>query len=247
MARLQLFYGHRRSPVSMRMGYRCRAYPDPGQQAKMSEPIPFVWTWPSPDVASLDPTSVTVIRDPARRWFVTFHVDGPDPVPHPAAGQNVGIDLGVTDLAVLSTGEKISHPRGWERHERNLKRWQRRLARCQQGSENRAKRRVKVARAHARVADARRDFLHKLSMQIIRSNDVIAVEDLQVRNMIRNRSLARAISCTWGRPRESPSSRARRMSRSPRTRPLGRPRCRRRPPARAARRSHATCRAIWCR
>ena len=183
--------------------------------AKMSEPIPFVWTWPRADVASLDPASVTVTRDPARRWFVTFHVDVPDPVPLPAAGQDMGIDLGLTDLAVLSTGEKISHPRDWERHERNLKRWQRRLARCQKGSRNRAKRRVKVARAHARVADARRDFLHKLSTQIIRSNDVIAVEDLAVRNMVRNRSLARAISCTgWAELRAMLEYKAQRAGRT---------------------------------
>jgi putative transposase len=183
--------------------------------AKMSEPISFVWTWPCAEVASLDPTSVTVTRDPARRWFVTFHVDAPDPVPLPAAGQSVGIDLGLTDLAVLSTGEKVGHPRDWERHERNLKRWQRRLARCQRGSRNRAKRRVKVARAHARVADARRDFLHKLSTQIICGNDVIAVEDLAVRNMVRNRSLARAISCTgWAELRAMLEYKAQRAGRT---------------------------------
>ena len=164
--------------------------------AKMSEPLRFVWTWPTVDVTTVDPTSVTVTRDPAGRWFVTFHVDLPGPAPLPATGQSVGIDVGLTDIAVLSTGEKIPHPRHWERHERNLKRWQRRLARCQKGSANRAKRRVKVARAHARVADGRRDFLHKLSTRIVREHDLIALEDLQVRNMIRNRRLARAISCT---------------------------------------------------
>jgi putative transposase len=170
--------------------------------AKMSEPLRFVWTWPTVDVATVDPTSVTVTRDLAGRWFVTFHVDMPEPAPLPAAGQSVGIDVGLTDIAVLSTGEKIPHPRDWERHERNLKRWQRRLAHCQKGSANRAKRRVKVARAHARVADARRDFLHKLSTRIVREHDVIALEDLQVRNMICNRRLARAISCSgWAQLR----------------------------------------------
>jgi putative transposase len=198
--------------------YTRSAFSMPGgvlRLAKMSEPLRFVWTWPSADVASLDPTSVTVTRAPAGRWFVTFHVDVPDPVPLPVAGQNVGIDLGLTDIAVLSTGEKISHPRDWERHERNLKRWQRRLARCQKGSRNRAKRRVKVARAHASVADARRDFLHKLSTQIIRGNDVIAVEDLQVHNMVRNRSLARAISCTgWAELRAMLEYKAQRAGRA---------------------------------
>ena len=99
-------------------------------------------------------------------------------------------------FAVLSTGEKIPHPKDWERHENPLKRWQRRLARCQRGSKNRAKARVKVARAHVRVADARRDFLHKTSTRLVRENDVIAVEDLNVSGMVRNRKLARAISCT---------------------------------------------------
>jgi len=164
--------------------------------AKMSEPVPFVWTWLEVDLTALDPTSVTVAKDAADRWFVTLQVDTPGPAPLPVAGQSVGVDVGLTDLATLSTGEKIRHPRNWERHERNLKRWQRRLIRCQKGSRNRAKTRVKVARVHARVADARRDFLHKASTDLIRRFDVIAIEDLQVANMVRNRHLARAISCT---------------------------------------------------
>jgi putative transposase len=164
--------------------------------AKTDAPLRYVWTWPGTGPAGLGPTSVTVTRDSAARWFVTFHVDVPDPAPLPAAGQDMGVDVGLADFAVLSTGEKIAHPRDWERHEQRLKRWQRRLARCQRGSANRAKRAVKVARAHARVADARRDFLHKTSTRLVRENDVIAVEDLNVSGMVRNRSLARAISCT---------------------------------------------------
>ena len=139
---------------------------------------------------------VTVAKDPAGRWFVTFQVDVPDPAPLPTAGHNVGVDLGLAHLVALSTGEKIPHPKDWERHERRLKRYQRRLARCQKGSRNRAKARVRVARAHAKVADARRDFLHELSTRIVRDNDTIAIEDLNVCGMIRNRALARAISCT---------------------------------------------------
>jgi putative transposase len=183
--------------------------------AKMSDPLRFVWTWPTVDVTTVDPTSVTVTRDPAGRWFVTFQVDLPGPAPLPITGRSVGVDVGLTDIAVLSTGEKIPHPRDWERHERSLKRWQRRLARCQKGSANRAKRRVKVARAHARVADARRDFLHKLSTRIVHEHDVIALEDLQVRNMIRNRRLARAISCTgWAELRAMIEYKAERAGRA---------------------------------
>jgi putative transposase len=133
---------------------------------KMYGPLRFVWTWPEVDIAALEPTSVTVAKDPAGRWFVTFQVDAPAPAPLPMAGQSVGADMGLTDLTTLSTGEKIRHPRDWERHQRNLQRWQRRLARCQKGSRNRAKVRVKVARAHARIADARRDFLHKASTDL---------------------------------------------------------------------------------
>jgi putative transposase len=183
--------------------------------AKMSEPIRLVWTWPSVDLATVKPTSVTVARDPAGRWFVTLHADVPDPTPLPPTGRSVGIDLGLTDIAVLSTGEKIPHPRDWERHERNLKRGQRRLARCQKGSKNRARMRAKAARAHARVSDARRDFLHKLSACIVQGSDVIAVEDLAVRNMVRNRTLARAISCTgWAELRSMLEYKAQRAGRA---------------------------------
>jgi putative transposase len=183
--------------------------------AKMSASLMFVWSWPDIDAAAVDPTSVTVARDPAGRWFVTFHVDAPDPVPLPAVGQSVGVDVGLTHFAALSTGEKIPHPRDWERHEQQLKRWQRRLARCQRGSANRAKRVVKVARAHARVADARRDFLHKASTRLVRENDVIAVEELNVAGLVRNRRLARAISCTgWAEFRSMLEYKARRHGRT---------------------------------
>ena len=164
--------------------------------AKTAAPLRYVWTWPEVSPAGLDPTSVTVARDPAGRWFVTFQVDVPVPEPLAATGHSVGVDVGLSSFAALSTGKKIAHPQDWERHERRLKRWQRRLARCQEGSRNRARRAVKVARAHARIADARRDFLHKTSIRLIRENDVIAIEDLNVSGMVRNRRLARAISCT---------------------------------------------------
>jgi putative transposase len=183
--------------------------------AKTDGPLRFVWSWRDVDVTSRDPTSVTVARDPAGRWFVTFHVDVPDPAPLPATGQSAGVDLGLTDLAVLSTGEKIPHPKHWERYERRLKRYQRRLARCQKGSRNRAKARVKVARAHAKATDARRDFLHKVSTGLVRRFEVIAVEDLQVRNMVRNRHLARAISCaSWAELRSMAEYKAQRYGRT---------------------------------
>jgi putative transposase len=171
--------------------------------AKTATPLNFVWTWPGVDVTSVDPTSVTVVRDPAGRWFVTFHVDVADPVPLPARGENVGVDVGLTYFAVLSTGEKLAHPRDWERHEKRLKRYQRRLSRCQRGSANRAKAKVKVVREHVRITDARHDFLHKTSTDLVRRFDVIAVENLNVSGMVHNRPLARAISCTgWAEFRD---------------------------------------------
>ena len=184
----------RQSATYTRSAFRMRG----GQLwlAKVAGPLRFVWTWPGVDVTALHPASVTVARDPAGRWFVTFHADVPDPAPLPATGQNVGVDLGLTHFAVLSAGEKISHPRDWERHQCRLKRYQRRLSRCRKGSANHAKAAVRVARAHARIKDARRDFLQKTSTRLVREADVIAVEDLNVSGMVRNRSLARAISCT---------------------------------------------------
>ncbi|HEY1003461.1 MAG TPA: RNA-guided endonuclease TnpB family protein [Streptosporangiaceae bacterium] len=182
--------------------------------AKMATPLSFVWTWPGVDVTGLDPTSVTVARDPAGRWFVTFHVDVAHPVPLPARSESVGVDVGLTNFAVFSTGEKVAHPRDWERHEKRLKRYQRRLARCQRGSANRAKTRVKVARTHARIGDARRDFLHKITTDLVRRFDVIVVEDLNVSGMVRNRSLARAISCTgWAEFRDMLDYKAQRYRR----------------------------------
>jgi len=167
--------------------------------AKTTHPLAFVWSWPGLDPATLDPSTVTVSRDPDGRWYVTFAVDVETPaVPEPT-GQSVGVDLGLTDFAVLSTGERIPHPRHMERHERRLKRYQRILARKQRGSNNRRKAKQKVARAHSRVRDARRDFLHKTSTSLVRRNNMIAVEDLNVAGMVRNRSLSKAISRTgWG-------------------------------------------------
>jgi putative transposase len=164
--------------------------------AKTTGPLRYVWSWPNTDPGTLNPSTVTVSRDPDGRWFATFAVDVEAPAAPAPTGKTVGADLGLTDFAVLSTGERIAHPRNMDRHERRLKRYQRALARKQRGSANRRKAKQKVARCHSRVRDARRDFLHQRSTALVRRFDAIAVEDLNVVGMVRNRRLAKAISRT---------------------------------------------------
>ena len=167
--------------------------------AKLTAPLRFVWSWPDVDVTALDPAMVIVSREPDGRWYVTFTIDTHDPQPFPAGGHWVGVDLGVKDLAVTSSGERVANPRHLERKARALARYQRRMARCQKGSANRAKAKAKVARAHRKVRSARADFLHRASTRLVRANDVIVIEDLNVAGLVRNRHLARAISgCGWG-------------------------------------------------
>lgn len=160
--------------------------------AKMTEPLAIVYSRPLPD--GTVPTTVTVSRDPAGRWHVSMLVDDPTVQPLPETGSTVGVDLGLKDFAVLSTGEHVPHPRHYQRKEARLARYQRQMARKQRGSANQAKAKAKVARAHARVTDARRDFLHKTSTDLVRRFDVVSVEDLNVAGMVRNRSLAKSIA-----------------------------------------------------
>ena len=108
------------------------------------------------------------------------------------AEQIIGIDLGLKHFAVLSDGRKIASPRFLRRAEKKLRRAQRSLSRKQKGSRNRDKARIPVARAHARVADARRDFHHQLSTALIRENQAVAVEDLCVTGLARTR-LAKSV------------------------------------------------------
>jgi putative transposase len=159
--------------------------------AKMTAPLDLRWSRPLPEGA--EPTTVTVSRDSAGRWHVSLLVEATvDPAPATAA--TIGVDVGLTSLVALSNGEKITNPRHERRDRRKLAKAQRALARKQKGSNNREKARRKVARVHARLTDRRTDHLHKLSTRLIRENQAVAIEDLSVRNMVRNHSLARAIS-----------------------------------------------------
>ena len=167
--------------------------------AKMDTPLRFVWSWPGIDPAAIQPTTVTVSRDPCGRWYVSLAVEVTGPEQLPATGAVAGIDLGIKDFAVTSSGMKVPNPRKLARWAQALARYQRRLARCQRGSANRAKAKAKVARAHRKVRASRTDFLHRTSTALVRDHDVIVIEDLAVQNMVRNRSLAKAISdCGWG-------------------------------------------------
>ncbi|MFC7385357.1 RNA-guided endonuclease InsQ/TnpB family protein, partial [Sphaerisporangium rhizosphaerae] len=175
--------------------------------AKMDVPLAFVWSWPGIDPVTIDPTTVTISRDPCGRWYASFAVDlavdlavdVDDPGQAPATGRVVGVDVGVKDFAVTSDGEKIVNPRHLAKRERNLARYQRREGRRKRGSNNRAKARAKVARAHREVRASRADFLHRTSVRLVGDHDVIVIEDLNVKGMVRNRSLAKAISdCGWG-------------------------------------------------
>ena len=138
--------------------------------------------------------SATVSRI-ADRWFVAITVDTEDPPKRPAEHKGaVGVDLGVLALATLSTGERIVGPKALRRELRRLRRLSRSLSRKQKGSKNRAKAKNKVARLHARIANIRQDSLHQLTSDITRRFDVIGIEDLNLRGMVRNHHLARSIA-----------------------------------------------------
>jgi putative transposase len=149
--------------------------------------VPVRWSRDLPGA----PSSVTVTVDATGRYQASFVVDVPD-APLPPTVREVGIDLGLTHFAVLSDGRKIDNPRHARKAAAKLRRAQKELARRQRGSANREKSRRKVARCYARVADTRRDWLHKLSSTVVRENQLIAVEDLAVSGLARTK-LARSV------------------------------------------------------
>lgn len=163
--------------------------------AKMDEPLAIRWSRTLPKGAK--PTTVTASKDAAGRYHVSILCDDVVSAKKKAKSQ-VGIDLGLTHFAILSTGEKIAAPNTFRKNEAKLAKLQRRLSKKQKGSANRLKAKLKVARMHAKTADSRRDFLHKLSTRLINENQVIAIESLAVINMQKNRALAKSISdASW--------------------------------------------------
>lgn len=160
--------------------------------AKMSAPLDIRWSRPLP--VDADPSSVTASVDAAGRWHVSILCEDASVKPLPKLQTTVGIDLGITALATLSTGEKIQNPRHSDSERARKVKLSRRLSKKQKGSKNRDKAKVKLARLHARIADRRRDTMHKLSTRLVRENQVIAVEDLNIAGMVKNRKLSRVIS-----------------------------------------------------
>jgi putative transposase len=164
--------------------------------AKMDEPLTIVWSRPLPK--GCKPTTVTISKDTAHRYFVSILVEE-DIKSLPVVSSQVGLDLGLKSMVITSDGEHVGNPKYFHKEEKKLAKAQRRLAKKQKGSKNRAKSRRKVARIHARIADRRRDYQQKLSTRIVHENQVICVESLVVKNMVKNRHLAKAISDVgWG-------------------------------------------------
>ena len=159
--------------------------------AKMSEPLALVWSRPLPEGAT--PSSVTISKDGANRYFLSILVE--EEIAHLSpVDAALGADLGLKSFVALSSGEIVGNPKFFAKEEKKLARAQRRHARKQKGSRHRDKAHLKVARVHARIADRRRDFLQKLSTKLIRENQTICVETLAVKNMVKNPHLSKAIS-----------------------------------------------------
>ncbi|MDI3386073.1 RNA-guided endonuclease TnpB family protein [Streptomyces sp. B-S-A8] len=203
------FSGHSRHPrfKSRKRSKRSAEYTASGfrycdgrlRLAKMSEPLDIVWSRPLPPGVS--PTTVTVTQDRSGRWFVSLLMTD-EVAALPPVASAVGVDAGIHSLVALSSGEKVPNPRFGKNAQARLARAQRSVSRKQPGSRNHDKARAKAARIHARIADRRNDFLHKLSTRLVRENQTIVIEDLAVRNMLRNPRLAGAISdASWGRLR----------------------------------------------
>jgi putative transposase len=138
------------------------------------------------------PSSVTVIKDCANRYFLSFVVEV-EPISVNAKNQSIGIDLGIKTFAVMSNSEKAASP-NYRALDRRVRKLQRRLAHQQKDSKRRNRTRIQIAKLHSQITDTRKDFLHKLSTKIVSENQTIVLEDLNVSGMVKNRKLSRVIS-----------------------------------------------------
>ncbi|MCG9527756.1 transposase [Providencia rettgeri] len=162
--------------------------------AKSKEPLDIRWSRELPSV----PSTVTISKDTAGRYFVSCLCEF-EPKSLPVTAKTVGIDVGLKDLFVTDTGFKTGNPRYTAKYAKRLALLQRRLSKKKKGSSNRAKAKLKVAKLHAKITYCRMDNLHKLSRRLINENQVVCVESLKVKNMIRNPKLSKAIAdASWG-------------------------------------------------
>jgi putative transposase len=187
---------HRQSFRLTRNGFSVR---DRGRLfvAKVGE-VPVRWSRALPS----EPSSVTIIREPDGHYYASFVVDV-TATPLPAVQREAGVDVGLARLATVADTDQaridVENPKHLGRKQRKLRRLEREKSRRQKGSNNRDKSRRKVAIAHAQVARAQRDYHHKQALALVRENQVIHVEDLNIVGMVKNRRLARAISdAGWG-------------------------------------------------
>ena len=138
--------------------------------------------------------SVTVSQNPSGKYYASVLVDQEDKEKLPVNGNQIGIDLGIKEFCIISDGEIIKNPKYLRKSEQKLRKLQKDLSRCQKGSKNREKCRIKVAKRHEKIVNQRKDFLHKLSTRLIRENQMICLEDLKVKNMMSNHKLAKSIA-----------------------------------------------------
>lgn len=143
--------------------------------------------------------SCTLSKTASGKYFASVLVET-DIAPMPKTEKKIGVDLGLKDFAITSDGEVIANPKHLRKSEKRLAKLQKNLSRKKKGSHNRYKARLKVAKLHEKIANQRKDFLHKTSTQMICDNQVIVMEDLRVKNMMQNHKLAKAISeASWSR------------------------------------------------
>ena len=141
--------------------------------------------------------SCTISKTPTNKYYISILVDE-NIKQLPKSNNKVGIDLGIKDFAITSDGEVFENPKWLRKSEKRLTKLQRDLSRKKKGSKNRNKARLKVAKLHEKIANQRKDFIHKLTSKIISENQVIVIEDLRVSNMLKNHKLAKSIQeASW--------------------------------------------------
>ena len=164
--------------------------------AKCAEALPIRWSRQLPK--GCEPSTITVKLDASGRFHVSLLVDTMIK-PLLKSDKSIGLDVGITSLIATSNGDKIANPRHFKRLRSKLKRVQKSLSRKQKGSNNRHKQRQKVAKVHGQITDSRKDFLHKLTTRLVRENQTIVVEDLAIKNLVKNHKLAQSINdASWG-------------------------------------------------